>query len=1125
MTSIVDASARTAATDPSASFCVSAPAGSGKTELLIQRYLGLLSKVQRPEQILAITFTRKAAAEMRERVISALLSARNGARSDSPHKKITLELAEQVLAVDAREGWHLDRDISRFNIKTIDSFCAGLTRQMPVLSQFGGQAEVVDDAAQLYAEAVLELYKLLELDHPLAADLSALMLHFDNNWERLKTLLVSMLARREQWRNYVGVHHTPEESGAYLVATVQSLVQDELRALAETLGSFQGDLLELLQFASANLAEKKPEGFPGITSSELPGWLSLRNLLLTRTGNWRKSISKRQGFPTGKGEPEQRKRQLKAILTELQQLEGLEERLAAVQTLPWIEEDSDSWRLVLHLSRLLPMLSAQLLLVFQRHGVVDHSQVAQSALLALGEDDAPTELALRLDYQIEHILVDEFQDTAINQYELLHKLTRGWGEYNAEHPLTPRTLMIVGDAMQSIYGFRGANVGLFLKAQREGFNGVELFPVSLQCNFRSDQGVVDWVNATFAEAFPKQNNIDKARVRYSPATAMRPVGCKMPVEIHAFQGEHARDQEVAYVCDQIGDRIRADGDTIAVLGRSRNQLQPIVRRLKQLNISCHAPDLDSLAESPVVADLLTLSKALANDADRLAWMALLRAPWCGLRLADLLLVANAGDESPFNSIWSEIQSATLHDALSEDGRERLAYILGPLRKAQDKRDRLGLRVWIEQTWVELGGPQCAQDVNGLKDAEHFLQLLERAEMEGLGFDADWLTLQLQKCYMSAGDPDSKVQLMTLHKAKGLEFDCVILPQLERVTGKDQREIMLWDEHNNAEGVRSFLLAADDHSAPEAPTLYNYLSAQRQKKTQLETTRLLYVGATRAIKHLLLTCSLKPDKKTGLPLAPSRRCLLHPIWPTFQQQMTVHDPIATLESSAVQRATQLTRLVRNDSRGLEAPAPVVTFSAEAPVISKAQDNYVERSIGTVVHQALEQLSLRATLPEAVSDQDRNRWRMALQREGLWGDVLEEAEQGVLNSIAHTLRAGGKGRWMLSSGHPQAQSEWALTTTETGGRIQKFIIDRCFIDRSTGERWIIDYKNSRPATEELLEDFLSRECANYQEQLRRYRDALRPRCTEPLRCALFFTTLGQLQPLPELDLPAVARTSVS
>ena len=157
MNGVIDAPARAAAIDPTRSFCVSAPAGSGKTELLIQRYLSLLPRVRRPEQVLAITFTRKAAAEMRERVMTALQSAREGTPCDSPHQQVTRSLAEQALQADEDYGWHLLRDVSRFNIKTIDSFCAGLTRQMPVLSQFGGQADVVGDASQLYCEAVVEL--------------------------------------------------------------------------------------------------------------------------------------------------------------------------------------------------------------------------------------------------------------------------------------------------------------------------------------------------------------------------------------------------------------------------------------------------------------------------------------------------------------------------------------------------------------------------------------------------------------------------------------------------------------------------------------------------------------------------------------------------------------------------------------------------------------------------------------------------------------------------------------------------------------------------------------------------------------------------------------------------------
>lgn len=1118
-TVVVDAPARIAAVNPATSVCVSAPAGSGKTELLIQRYLCLLARVQRPEQVLAITFTRKAAAEMRERVMQALQSALQKAPCESPHQRVTRALADKALAADARGEWQLLGNISRFNIKTIDSFCAGLIRQMPVLSQFGGQANVKNDVTPLYVEAVQELYKLLEVDHPVGADLAALLLHFDNNWERLQTLLVSMLARREQWRGYVGVHHAPEEAEAYLVATVDAMISDELEELAPLVAPFKVELLEMLQFAAMNLGESAPTRFPGSVPQGLQAWRKIRDLLLTKKGGWRKKITKAEGFPSGSGERKQRKEQWRALLLQLQEIDGLQARLAAVQSLPVIEAQSVSWRLVLHLSRLLPTLAAQLLLVFRQHGAVDHSQVAQSALLALGDNDAPTELALRLDYQIEHILVDEFQDTAIMQYELLHKLTRGWGEYNEQNPQSPRTLMIVGDGMQSIYGFRGANVGLFLKARREGFNGVIPHYLELRCNFRSDKGVVDWINSTFEQAFPSTNDVYRSQVRYSEATAVRAMKSASAVDMKAFHGGNARAREVVFIGEQIAECIEGGEQTIAILGRSRSHLQPVIKQLKHLGIPYNAPDLDGLAQSPVVADLLTLCRALASDADRLAWMALLRAPWCGLTLGDMLCVSHFGDSQPYTPVWSIVQQPDFHSTLSEDGRARLLHVLPALHQAREKRDRLSLRVWVEQTWVALDGPQCAPGVDSLLDVENFLQLLEQAETEGIGFDLDWLMQRVQNRFMNAGDPDSRVHLLTLHKAKGLEFDRVIIPQLDRLPRSDGRDILLWDEHSNADGVRSFLLAADDHSAADTPTLYNYLQLQRRQKMLLEATRLLYVGATRAISHLLLTANIKKDVKTGLPRNPSELSLLSPLWQTFSEQMTVCSQADIQELAHTEKTPRrLSRLLRST-----APAPhqpVLKHSPEAvdrPVPHAA--NATDRRIGNVVHKALEELSRQPILPEAASDMDRQRWRAALQQEGLRGESLDIALQSVLGSVAQSLQVGGTGRWILAPDHAQAHSEWPLTTCDRQGQIRDIVIDRSFIDTTTGVRWVIDYKNSHPAPGEVFDAFAARESANYRKQLQGYRDAVRFLGDQPIRCALFFTALGLLHISSELDLPCL------
>ncbi len=576
---------------------------------------------------------------------------------------------------------------------------------------------------------------------------------------------------------------------------------------------------------------------------------------------------------------------------------------------------------------------------------------------------------------------------------------------------------------------------------------------------------------------------------------------------------------MAFICAQIADCVAEGRETLAVLGRSRSHLQPIIRRLKQLKIPYNAPDLDSLAQSPVVADLMTLCRALANHGDRLAWLALLRAPWCGLHLADLLSVARFGEVPPYTAVWSSLQSADLHNALTDDGRVRLQHILPVLRQACQKRDRLSLRVWVEQAWIGLGGPLCAPDVNGLLDAEKFLQLLEQAEVEGVGLELDWLSRRLQKLYMSAGNPDCNVHLMTLHKAKGLEFDRVIIPQLDRLPRSDGREILLWDEHSNALGQRSFLLAADDLGPADAPTLYNYLKAQRRQKMLLEATRLLYVGATRAISHLLLTASVSRDEKTAIPREPSVHSLLSPIWQTFAQQMTIHPPCAAMELAIpVRPPPLLTRLPHHALRVLTNASEERTLPRVLRQVTARPDNHVERSVGAVVHLAMEELSRRPQLPGKPGARDRLRWRMALQQQGLWGSVLHDALKVVVSSITQLLHSDHIGRWVLSSGHAAAHSEWALTTVNSQGVVDDIVIDRSFIDRETGQRWVIDYKNSRPARGVSLDDFIARETINYLPQLRLYCDTVRQLGQEPLRCALFFTSLGRLHRVPELDLPA-------
>lgn len=893
---VSDAWQRERALDTGGSFCVSAPAGSGKTELLIQRYLALLSRVAQPEQVLAITFTRKAAAEMRDRVVDALAAAATEKPVAGSHEQRTRELAEAALTHGEQQGWQLLRDTARFNIRTIDGFCHALTRQMPVLSRFGGQASAVDDAGQLYDEAVAGLFRLLDEGHPVAADLEALLLHFGNDWRRLQALLSSLLARREQWQDYVSLRHDPAWAEAVLRDTLEHLVSDRLRRLAAALAPVAGELDALRGYAAAQLGQSTPGDLLATGTASLPAWRGLATLLLKADGQWRSRVDKRQGFPAagapaGEGTAADWKERMQALLARLAGEEALRRDLLDLAVLPAADSGDSGWQLLLHLFHVLPVLAAQLLLVFQQRGQVDHTQIALYALQALGEDEAPTDLALRLDYRIEHLLVDEFQDTAINQYRLLQRLTRGWGEHNAQQPEQPRTLLLVGDGMQSIYGFRDANVGLFLRARDEGFNGVVPEYLMLASNFRSRAGIVDWVNAIFRQAFPATDDIARGEVRFTPAVATRAAAREPAVAVEVVADDQAPGalREATLIGERIAAVLALAPDTsVAVLARSRAQLQPVLAALRREGISYNAQDIDSLARNPLVADLFTLCRALANPADRVAWMALLRAPWCGLDLADLLRVGQFGNPAFQSEVASAVQDPALLAQLSAGGRERLAPLAAALAESGQRRDRRGLRAWVELLWEQLGGPACADSETDLHNADRFLQLLEQADSEGRGLDLPWLQRRLAGLYARSGEAAARVQVMTLHKAKGLEFDHVFLPGLAGRARADERPALLWDDYTDADGERRFLLATDDHSERDSPGVYNTLLRIRRHKSRVENARLLYVGATRAIRTLTLSAVLAPDPATDSGLrAPSADTLLASIWDAVAPRVRVH----------------------------------------------------------------------------------------------------------------------------------------------------------------------------------------------------------------------------------------------
>ena len=244
-----DRRAREAALDAARSFIVQAPAGSGKTELLIQRFLALLARVAVPEEVVAITFTVKAAGEMRARVLDALNASRAGRGPESEHERRTLDLAAAVLRADGERRWGLTDNPGRLRIQTIDSLCTSLSAQMPLLSRLGAVPKPTEDADELYREAARETLALLE-EPGSSAPVAALLRHLDNDTGRAEELLARLLARRDQWLRH---HRRFDRTG--LTQCLINLVSDRLQqARAALPGGMVAELLFCARYASANLA-------------------------------------------------------------------------------------------------------------------------------------------------------------------------------------------------------------------------------------------------------------------------------------------------------------------------------------------------------------------------------------------------------------------------------------------------------------------------------------------------------------------------------------------------------------------------------------------------------------------------------------------------------------------------------------------------------------------------------------------------------------------------------------------------------------------------------------------------------------------------------------------------------
>lgn len=1140
---ISDATERAQALDPWQSFLVQAPAGSGKTELLVLRYLALLPYVDEPEQILAITFTRKATAEMRVRVLRALESAQQHEDTyTNQHEQEVRKLAKAALTHATARGWQLAEQPHRLNIQTIDSLALSIANQLPLLSRLGGQLKPIDDARPLYALAAERtLAHLGSTSQPELADaLVDLLKRRDASLEDCEALIAAMLARRDQWLLLLPtiVRQAPDWEG--LKSRLEEPFHREhtrvVQALHNEFAQIPGvldNLLSLSRIAHANGQEQLHEINSLSSAADLTHvahWQSLCHLLLTTENDWRSAINAKAGFPAKTHREDAA--QLKSIILELSANKALLRELQNVRKMPPAAYSAEEWRTVRSIFIVLRHAIAQLRVIFAEQDVIDFAEAGMAAHAAL---DSPNVL-MRLDERVQHLLVDEFQDTSRPHFALLRTLLHDWQSGDG------RTCFFVGDPMQSIYLFRDAESRLFGQVCEHGIEvsggRLQLAALQLSTNFRSVPSIVEPLNEIFERVLASNPDDD---VRYAASVSSKKGldenGDAVHLHVQPYKkGQQSLDELDAAEADSLITIIREHWAAIeraqrehtkyrvAVLARARPHLTAIIARLQQANIPFRGVDIDLLQDRQEILDLLSLLRALLHPADRIAWLSVLRAPWCGLTLPALYAICGDSESAEQRQTIPTLLRAH-QNRLDPESRTRGLHTLSILDQAQAAYaagalagSPAGLTLWLERTWHALGAPMYL-DAESVSNCEAFFATLAQLPPSCFGTLDESLNQRLKDLYAQpnpAVSEDCGVQLMTIHAAKGLEFEVVLVPQLQRLSKRDDSPLFHWlIQRREGEAEEDLLLAPIGYKHDDKPRLYNWVGEKSSRRFQQEEKRLLYVACSRAIQELHLFATLEL-KQNGELQQPKKNTLLAAGWPGLEQrilraaQMTASNVapmphafsssnggvVASIAASVDQSRQILYRLPnacfpKTPMKAIQPPPPsrfVPRLIEDAGIASR-----LSRIQGIVLHALLE----RATDGTSGDHPDWSRLTDALLRQhGLTPADTATARSAVLLGIHNTL-AHADGRWLLTARESESWTETSWSIVNDGRPIVQRP-DRVFLGGEspgipgTEYLWIIDYKTAALLEGVDRSEFLAISREQYRSQLEAYSKLFRSLC---------------------------------
>jgi ATP-dependent helicase/nuclease subunit A len=841
-----DAPARAFAVDPSQHVVLEASAGTGKTRVLVDRYLRLLDAGVDPAHILAITFTRKAAAEMRERIITELRRAADR----SP---------------EGRARWRALRDrLGEVAISTIDAFCLSLLKEFPLEAGLSPDFAVADEteAAALMDEAIDRALRIARAGAEPGGELE--LLFASAPVPRLREGLGHLLGRRL----VAPVVLARLVEAAPAGASVAWAVESARRRVLDALGAGPGGLTAFL--------DRGPVHDPAfvLLGSRIA---ALAEDARPDAAAFRAVLAQLEEYClTKQGEPRKRSRvQREACYADAASRKAHGAALAAVAPLVAEARAAFTRDLNVLLARALLRLFATARRAYddllREHDVVDFTEALERARALLAQMDEFSQSRFRLESRYHHVLVDELQDTSRAQWELIELLIRSWGEGAGlldDLPVPP-TIFVVGDRKQSIYRFRDADVRVlgeavrFIGALRPGASPRR----SISTSFRSHPELLAFVNAVFAEIgtgtrgdafrFGPEDAFPPRAGRETHPEAAAPLGVAVAPS-HGALAEAVADEIVrllgsATVRDRdTGERRPARSGDVAILFRVREGHREYERALAARGVPTYVYKGLGFFDADEIKDVAALLRFLAEPSSPLRVAAFLRSRL--VRLSDPGLLALRDDLS---ALFTSADTPAGWPRLDEEDRRVVAQARASVAQWLGLVDRmppadLADLVLAESAYAfeTRGGrqPQARENLKKLRALLRRRQNRGYATMGRLAAHVDRLTAGDES--NAAIDALDAVNLMTVHAAKGLEFPIVFVVNLGKGAGGSTPPVRVLGESGEAGGTGAGLVSIEglDPRADE----------EEERREREETKRLLYVALTRARDRLYLGTTLTRD---------------------------------------------------------------------------------------------------------------------------------------------------------------------------------------------------------------------------------------------------------------------------